>query len=569
MKHIFDAFFKRNRAAVLRASVLLALLTMCDSTIPPLTKALANSKDLNGVIMYSLASIAAAIGIGIFHFYANTIKDTLRNNLMLDGRMIMLDKVWKVKDVPEKKKLTQFITEDSTAILNMEVELLFNKFEFVVDLIIGCGAVWIALSFRYMMILLTVCLVMVGLLTLMSKTYRKFATKLDKISAEFKRILLGFAMMFKEYKLNRTGDYAMNEIHQAELLIHEAFIEKRIAKNRFNGFAVAIKCFAPIAIILSIKLFGICSESFEIKTDDALTLVAYFYYIYVPLMIIIKLTEDNSDVTAIKNRVEEIMASDELEDDSDKLEIRGDVETIEFENVKYTVDVKGKPHEILAGISFAINAGERVGLVGASAAGKTTLTRTLYRDIDYTSGRILINGHELTEYQRDSLYRNIFVIAQEAIAFNGTVRENLYVANSKASDEELKDALTKAGLSHLNLNENIEGGAGSRELSGGEKQRLSIARMYLRPEVKIIIMDEATSALDEYTQADVLRAIREFQRQGNRIVIAIAHRLSTVQNSDNIVVLSNGKIIEMGTHDSLLAAKGEYDKLWNAVTSIK
>ena len=93
MKHIFDAFFKRNRAAVLRASVLLALLTMCDSTIPPLTKALANSKDLNEVIMYSLASIAAAIGIGIFHFYANTIKDTLRNNLMLDGRMIMLDKV--------------------------------------------------------------------------------------------------------------------------------------------------------------------------------------------------------------------------------------------------------------------------------------------------------------------------------------------------------------------------------------------------------------------------------------------------------------------------------------------
>jgi len=219
--------------------------------------------------------------------------------------------------------------------------------------------------------------------------------------------------------------------------------------------------------------------------------------------------------------------------------------------------------EILHGISFTAAPGSKVAIVGPTGAGKSTISRLLFRFYDVTGGRILIDGRDLRDVTQDSLRAAIGVVPQDTVLFNDTIRYNIAYGRVGATQDEVEHAARLAQVHDfvLALPDGYDTMVGERglKLSGGEKQRVAIARTILK-DPRILILDEATSALDTRTEQDIESALRNVA--ANRTTLVIAHRLSTVIDADEILVLVAGQIAERGTHASLLARDGTYARMW-------
>ena len=236
---------------------------------------------------------------------------------------------------------------------------------------------------------------------------------------------------------------------------------------------------------------------------------------------------------------------------------------IRFENVVF--HHKTAHFNAVDGISFRAKTGETIAFVGPSGAGKSTLVKLLLGLYSPVSGEIYFNGHPSSQIRYNPLRRQIGFVAQDAQLFAGTIKENLLFVQPDATDAQIMDALHKAACDNL-LAGSAQGidtviGEGGMNLSGGEKQRISIARALLR-HPRLLIFDEATSALDSLTEEDVTNTIRNISMSKDQISLLIAHRLSTIMHADVIYVLEQGRIVETGSHASLLDQKGLYYAMW-------
>ena len=230
-----------------------------------------------------------------------------------------------------------------------------------------------------------------------------------------------------------------------------------------------------------------------------------------------------------------------------------------------SVDFAYEPRrQILHGVSFEVPAGKKLAIVGHSGAGKSTLSRILYRFYDISGGAVTIDGQNIAGVTQDSLRRAIGIVPQDTVLFNDTIGYNIAYGRPGASRTEIEAAARGAAIHDfiLSLPDGYATQVGERglKLSGGEKQRVAIARTILK-DPAILILDEATSALDSATEADIQSALGAVAQ--SRTTIVIAHRLSTVTDADEILVLSGGRIVERGRHEALLAANGAYAEMWN------
>jgi ATP-binding cassette subfamily B protein len=233
---------------------------------------------------------------------------------------------------------------------------------------------------------------------------------------------------------------------------------------------------------------------------------------------------------------------------------------VRFEDVHFGYE---KGREILKGLEFEIPAGTSCAIVGPSGAGKSTIARLLYRFYDPTSGRILIDGHDIAEVTQKSLRASIGIVPQDTVLFNDTIGYNIGYGRDGADQGEIEGAARGAAIDRFiaALPEGYGSMVGERglKLSGGEKQRVAIARTLLK-DPPILVLDEATSALDSRTEEEIQNTLDRVAK--SRTTIMIAHRLSTIVNADQIVVLDDGRIAERGTHDELLEKNGLYADLW-------
>ena len=301
----------------------------------------------------------------------------------------------------------------------------------------------------------------------------------------------------------------------------------------------------------------------DILPGELIAFIGYTMMLYNPIQALSRSSEQvQGAVTAAERLFEILDTKPETEDEEGKTELPDIKGRIEFRNVSFHYE-KGDP--VLQNVSFTIEPGQMIGLVGSSGSGKSTLINLIARFYKVTEGEILIDGVNINDVKLSSLRSQIGIVLQEPFLFHGTIAENIRYGRPDATFDEVVEAarLANAHKFIMNLPDGYDTRIGERGvgLSGGEKQRISIARAILK-NPRILILDEATSAVDTETERLIQEAIDRLT--SGRTTIAIAHRLSTLQNADRLIVLQDGKIVESGTHDELLAIpNGVFRKLVN------
>ena len=361
-----------------------------------------------------------------------------------------------------------------------------------------------------------------------------------------------------------TVKYFTNEEYEAQQYdLDLADWERAKRKNRLTLFALnggqAFIIAASMASAMILAAYDVAQQ--RMTLGDFVLINAFMMQIFMPLnMLGFVYREMKGSMANIEKMFTLLDRQPGVKDCKDAPEIcvlRGE---IEFCNVHFHYQPE---RPILRGVSFKIGVHEKVAIVGASGAGKSTILKLLFRFYDTTSGDILIDDQNISHYSQDSLRHAVGVVPQDTILFNTSIQENIRYGRIDASDEDVAQAIRLAHLDEFigALPKGAQTLVGERglKLSGGEKQRVAIARTILK-QPPILVFDEATSSLDSKSEKSILLALEEIAQ--HQTSLAIAHRLSTIVNADKILVLDKGTIIEQGTHTQLLALGGKYAQLW-------
>ncbi|UNE54837.1 ABCB family ABC transporter ATP-binding protein/permease [Bartonella machadoae] len=315
-----------------------------------------------------------------------------------------------------------------------------------------------------------------------------------------------------------------------------------------------------MAILMVMSAYEVFHETQTL--GDFVFINALLIQLSIPLNFIGSIYRDvRQGLTDIEAMFDLLDVQQEIVDKSDAKPLTVSCGAIRFHQVKFSYD---QTRQILKDIDFEVPGGKTVAIVGPSGAGKSTISRLLFRFYDVDSGSITIDGQDIRDVTQKSLREAIGMVPQDTVLFNDTIAYNIYYGRPTATEEEMRKAAEMAQISKFieMLPEGFQSMVGERglKLSGGEKQRVAIARTLLKAP-PLLILDEATAALDTATEQEIQQALDIVSR--GRTTLIIAHRLSTVINADEILVLKNGRIIENGTHAQLLHKKGLYASMWN------
>ncbi|MDB2311709.1 ABC transporter ATP-binding protein/permease [Candidatus Pelagibacter bacterium] len=360
-----------------------------------------------------------------------------------------------------------------------------------------------------------------------------------------------------------TVKYFNNEAFEANRL-DQSLEEYELAANQSRhslsllNIAQTFIIMVGITIMLVMSVYGI--KSGEINIGGFVVINAYMLQLYQPLNWLGSVyREIRQALTDMENMFSLLEVAPTTNDDLEDIPQSNDAE-IRFENISFDYDIR---RTIIKNISFTVPNGKKVAIVGPTGAGKSTISRLLFKFYDPKEGNIFINNTNVNKISQNSLRKIIGVVPQDTVLFNDTIYYNIAYGNTGATKEEVISAAQNADIHDFItiLPDGYETIVGERglKLSGGEKQRVAIARTILK-NPKIFFFDEATSALDTSTEKEIQKNLENVSK--GKTTLIIAHRLSTAANADNIIVLDQGAIIEQGTHESLLLEKGKYFEMW-------
>ncbi|MBQ3864367.1 MAG: ABC transporter ATP-binding protein [Clostridia bacterium] len=346
---------------------------------------------------------------------------------------------------------------------------------------------------------------------------------------------------------------------------------QRIKKKAYYAmatFGTSTRLFDGLMYVVVIVAGGLFLIHRIISAGDLVAYILYVSTLIATIRRIVEFTEQfQRGMTGIERFYEILDTPIEIQDAPDAGTLQVKDGRIVFDHVYF--EYPDDHNKVLRDLEMEIRPGENLAIVGASGGGKTTICNLIPRFYDLTSGRILIDGQDIRGVTLESLRRSIGMVQQDVYLFSGTIRENIAYGRPDATEEEIREAARLAGAEEFieKLDNGLDTYVGERgvKLSGGQKQRISIARVFLK-NPKILILDEATSALDNESELLVTQSLKDLAK--GRTTLTIAHRLTTVQDADRILVLDKNGIEEEGTHEELLRKQGMYYRLWNRMAEL-
>mgnify|MGYP003625916919 FL=1 len=368
-----------------------------------------------------------------------------------------------------------------------------------------------------------------------------------------------------------TVKYFTNEDYEAQAYDkqlsnwEQAKIKNRLSLFALNGGQAFIIAMAMTSML---ALAAVNVSEGKMTLGDFVLINAFMMQLFIPLNFLgFVYREIKGSLANIENLFGLLDKAPKVQDTDHARELTISQASISFDNIYFAYN---KKRPIIKGISFKINGGEKVAVVGTSGSGKSTLVKLLFRFYDVSSGAISIDNQNISQITQNSLRQHIGIVPQDTVLFNDTLFANVNYGNPEANTKQVMQAIELAHLTKFvnSLPDGLQTMVGERglKLSGGEKQRVAIARTILK-NPQILVFDEATSSLDSHSEQAILTAINDVAK--NRTSLVIAHRLSTIIDSDNIIVMSEGEIVEQGNHQQLLTLQGKYSKMWQLQQSVE
>lgn len=362
-----------------------------------------------------------------------------------------------------------------------------------------------------------------------------------------------------------TVKYFTNESYESKAYDSYLADHERAKRNeRFTLFGLngGQSLIIAIAMTSMLALAAYQVSHSQMTLGDFVLINAFMMQLFMPLRFLgFVYREIKGSLANIEQMFDLLNVKPKIHDQAGASELVVAKGKITFEHVGFGYKPERK---ILHDVSFEINPGEKLAIVGHSGAGKSTISKLLFRFYDATDGKVLIDDQDITGVTLDSLRRAIGIVPQDTVLFNDTLFENIRYGNPLASKAQVEEAVSMAYLDEFvsKLPDGLETQVGERglKLSGGEKQRVAIARTLLK-KPRILVFDESTSSLDSKAEQAILTAMERVSRGHTSVVIA--HRLSTIESADRILVVDDGRIIEQGTHQQLLNLKGSYYQMWS------
>ena len=437
--------------------------------------------------------------------------------------------------------------------------LVFSTGPLVLELIlIGAAIFWKLQDWRYIGIILVTISVYVWFTFAITEWRVKLRRKMNEQDTDANQKAIDSLLNFETVKYFGAVDREAARYDEA-MAGYEAAALKTSYTLTFLNFGQTVLITAGLVIVMLLAAIGV--QAGELTVGDFVLVNAYMIQITMPLNFLGTVyREIRQALVDMRQMFDLLDEPPEIQDGLTASELQIAQGSVKFEAVNFSYD---QERPILKDVNINIPSGQTIAIVGPSGSGKSTIGRLLFRFYDVTGGAVFIDGQDVRDVTQNSLHQFIGVVPQDTILFNDTIYYNIAYGREHATREEVIKAAKDSQIHDfiMSLPHTYETRVGERglKLSGGEKQRVGIARTLLK-DPPILLLDEATSSLDSETEHEIQEAL-ERAGQG-RTVITIAHRLSTVQKADRIVVLEKGVVVETGTHNELLEQNGRYLDLW-------
>ncbi len=454
--------------------------------------------------------------------------------------------------------LSKFIDRGTKGVDFLMNYVLFNVIPTIIEIFFVAGILFVLYGFKYAVVTLVTILLYVYLTYIITQWRLKFRRRMNEADNMVSSKLVDSLLNYETVKYFNNENYEFDRLDNSLKDYEGAAVENEFSLSYLN-ITQTVVIITGITLMLSMSVFDI--KAGAISIGGFVVINAYMFQLYQPLNFFGSVYRNIRQSLTDMENLFSLWSEKPYETNQNTNLLQSTEASIRFENVSFDYDVR---RTIIQNISFEVPNGKKVAIVGPTGAGKSTISRLLFKFYNPKSGSIYVNNQNIREISQQSLRKIIGVVPQDTVLFNETIYYNISYGNPEASEQEIYEAAKNADIHEFikTLPDGYNTLVGERglKLSGGEKQRVAIARAILK-KPSIFFFDEATSALDTTTEKEIQKNLEMISN--NKTTLIIAHRLSTAADADNIIVLDKGEIIEQGRHDELLELKGKYSVMWS------